>query len=146
MEQRNTTVQWDLIAAAVEEANIEYHELKGAEAKQMRGRSGITFQKKQANILHDGNSNQDTGMLASQAKWLKQTAGQHAKLANKLITTPRRMKAAGSHREESQAKDTNKDLIGTTIDSYIMLAADQAKKYNLDDNHKKQIKRRMAEQ
>ena len=49
--QRNTTMQWDLIAAAVEAANIEFHGLTGKEAAKMRGRSKITFQKKHNDIL-----------------------------------------------------------------------------------------------
>ena len=46
VEQRNTTTQWDHIAAAIEDANIEFHGLVGAEAKKMKGRSRTTFQKK----------------------------------------------------------------------------------------------------
>ena len=43
---RKTEQQWDLIAAAVEQAVIDFYQLKDAEAKKMRGRSRITFQKK----------------------------------------------------------------------------------------------------
>ena len=42
---RDTTTQWDLVAAAVEEANISYHGLAGRDATKMRGRSKITFKK-----------------------------------------------------------------------------------------------------
>jgi len=48
---KNTTRQWDLIAAAAEDANIEYHQLTGVEAKKMRGRSRITFQKVETTTL-----------------------------------------------------------------------------------------------
>ena len=34
---------WDLITAAVEQANIELHNLTGKEAKKMRGRATITY-------------------------------------------------------------------------------------------------------
>ena len=44
-EAGDTTTQWDLIAAATEEANIAYHQLKGREATKMRGRSKVVFQK-----------------------------------------------------------------------------------------------------
>ena len=35
--QKDTTRQWDLVAAAVEQANIEYHKLQGTEAKTFKG-------------------------------------------------------------------------------------------------------------
>ena len=57
--RKDTTVQWDLIAAAVEAANIEFHGLTGKEATKMRGRSKITFPKKQNDILHRDNANDD---------------------------------------------------------------------------------------
>ena len=41
--QRNTTRQWDLVAAAVEQANIDFHNLTKAEATKMRGRSKVAF-------------------------------------------------------------------------------------------------------
>ena len=44
-DKKNTTMQWDLIAAAVEEAIIEHLGFTGKEAKEMRGRSKVTFQK-----------------------------------------------------------------------------------------------------
>ena len=66
--------------------------------------------------------------------------GQHAKLGNKLLATANRIKVAGYHRDEKQAAETNEKLIGTTIHSYIMLAAEQAKKHNLTEEQKKQIR------
>ena len=35
--------QWDLVAAAVEVANIDYHGLAGRDATNMKGRSEITL-------------------------------------------------------------------------------------------------------
>ena len=43
VSQNNTTMQWDLIVASVEAANIEFHGLTGKEATNMRGMSKITF-------------------------------------------------------------------------------------------------------
>ena len=43
---RDTSTQWDLTAAAVEDANIELHGLTGKEAMNMKGRSTNTFQRK----------------------------------------------------------------------------------------------------
>ena len=45
-ETGDTTIQWDLIAAAMEEASIDRHQLKGREATTMRGRPTIVFQEK----------------------------------------------------------------------------------------------------
>ena len=46
---KDTSVQWDLIAAGVEEGVIEFFKLEGKEATKMKGRSKIIFaqQKKQ---------------------------------------------------------------------------------------------------
>ena len=139
--QRNTTIQWDLIAAAVEDANIEFHGLTGAEAKKMKGRSRITFQKKDANALQAAEKQQGNEDLVTKAKWLRKTAGQHAKLGNKLLATAKKIKAAGYHRGKGQVDETNKKLIGATIHSYIMLAAEQAKKHSLTEEQKTQIKK-----
>ena len=49
----DTTIQWDLIAAAMEEANIDYHQLKGREATKMRGRSKVVFQNKENIALRE---------------------------------------------------------------------------------------------
>ena len=46
--KKDTDRQWQLIAAAVEDANIEFHLLEGKDAKKMRGRSKVTFQKKKS--------------------------------------------------------------------------------------------------
>ena len=48
---RDTSMQWDLIAAAVEEGVIEFFELKGKEATKMKGRSKITFAKRTKRLL-----------------------------------------------------------------------------------------------
>ena len=42
---RDTTTQWDLVAAVVGEANINNHGLIGRDATKMRGRSNNTFKK-----------------------------------------------------------------------------------------------------
>lgn len=42
---KDTTTQWDLIAAAVKEANIRYHQLVGKESDRVRGRSKVSFKK-----------------------------------------------------------------------------------------------------
>ena len=93
VDQKNTTMQWDLIAAAVEAANIEFHGLTAKEATKMRGRSKITFQKKQCDILHHEDDSRDNDDFDNKLKWLNKVAGQHAKLGNKLIATAKRIKS-----------------------------------------------------
>ena len=41
--RKDTTTQWGLVAASVEEVNTNYHELAGRDPTRMRGRSIITF-------------------------------------------------------------------------------------------------------
>ena len=126
VELKDTAAHWDHIAAAVEAANIENHNLKGAKAQQMKGRSKITFQSKEVNTLQSAEKQPGNSELVTRAKWLRRTAGQHAELGNKLITTARRMKAASSIARDEEEGARNKTLNRKTIHSYIMLAADQA--------------------
>ena len=150
VSMRNTTMQWDLIAAAVEEANIELHGLTGKEAWKMSGRSKITFQKKQNDILQSDDAQDDNDDFDNKVKWLKKIAGQHAKLGNKLIATAKRVKAARDPKDEGlvngaiSAAETNKKRIRTTIHSYIMLAGEQAKKHQLSDDQTKTDKDHVA--
>ena len=67
--QRDIDRQWDLVAAAVEEANIVWHNLTGDEAKRMRGRSKVTFMQDTANVLkqHDKIELSDEKVLRVQA-------------------------------------------------------------------------------
>ena len=67
----DTTMQWDLIAAAVEAANIEFHGLKGKELTKVRGRSKITFQKKQNDFLNREDANGDNNDFDNKIKWFK---------------------------------------------------------------------------
>ena len=68
MSLRNTTTQWDLIAAAVEDANIEFHGLTGKEAMEMKGRSRITFQKKEIDTLQIAENQLDNEDIVNKAK------------------------------------------------------------------------------
>lgn len=49
--QKDTATQWDLVAASVEEANINSHGLTGKYATNMRGRSKATFNKSVRNLV-----------------------------------------------------------------------------------------------
>ena len=48
---KDINMQWDLIAAGDEEGVIDFFQLKGKEATNMRGRSKITFAKKTKRLL-----------------------------------------------------------------------------------------------
>ena len=48
---KDTTRIWQLIAAAVEQANIAFNHLRGKEATKMQGRPRITFKKQEKDIL-----------------------------------------------------------------------------------------------
>ena len=50
---KDTGMQWDLVAAAVEAAVIKHFKLGKEEAEKMRGRSRITFTKKHKRLLRD---------------------------------------------------------------------------------------------
>ena len=74
--KRNTGMQWDLVAAATEQANIDYHGLTGIEAKKMRGRSKVTFQMVEKNPLEMDDIRKDNNDLLTRADWLNKIAGQ----------------------------------------------------------------------
>ena len=102
-------MQWGLVAAAVEQANIEYHELKGREAKKMKGRSKITFNNFTKNILQGIDERDDNDELATRADWLSKTAGEHAAMGNKLINIARRMEVNASQQVHPANVAKNKE-------------------------------------
>ena len=58
---RDTTMIWDLVAAAAEQANIVFHNLQGGEAEKMRGRSKVSFKSTTKDMLQcaeDGRAKQ----------------------------------------------------------------------------------------
>jgi len=77
---RDTSMQWDLIVAAVEEGVIEFFELKGKEATKMKGRSKITFAKRTKRLLKGIEGEESNADLVSRASWLRAAAGHHTKL------------------------------------------------------------------
>ena len=134
--RKDTTMQWDLIAAATEEANIQYHNLQGREATKMKGRSKLNFKKKTRDSLEgieadDGNLEQ-----VSKAKWLRQVAAAHTKMGNKLTNVARRMKTKHKGQGGELTKDENKDLIQRTFKAYCQMASKQSAKHLLNDQQK----------
>ena len=105
-EAGDTTTQWDLIAAATEEANIDYHQLKGREATKMRGRSKVVFQKKEKNSLEGADIEEDKAAwcFATKAGWYRQTAGQYNRLSNKLTSIARQRKVGAKNGSGQRTK------------------------------------------
>ena len=137
--RKDTTMQWDLIAAATEDANIQYHNLQGRDATKMKGRSKLKFKKKTRDSLEgieadDGNLEQ-----VSKAKWWRQVAAAHTKMGNKLTNVARRMKTKHKGQGGELTKDKNKDLIQRTFKAYCQMATKQSSKHQLSDQQKKQI-------
>ena len=87
---KKTDQQWDLIAAAVEQAVIGFHELKGVEAKTMRGRSKTTYRNTTKHVLC-GHENEVETEDDTRFKSLSRIANQHTQLGNKLKNISNRM-------------------------------------------------------
>ena len=75
--QRNTTRQWDLVAAAVEQANIEFHKLDGAEAKKMRGRSKVAFKQDDKSALEGAEKEAEHAEDITRLELLRSLAADH---------------------------------------------------------------------
>ena len=73
--QKDTTTQWDLVAASVEEANINYHGLTGKNATNMRGRSKVTFKKAVRNHLEGMGLEEENIENDVRLTWLRKVAG-----------------------------------------------------------------------
>ena len=99
---KDTTSQWDLIAAAVEEANIRYHGLVGKKIAKMRGRPMVTFKKMSRNILQGIEYGEDTAEQIKRIDWRRKAAGDHTVMGNRLINIARRMKANARNKGESE--------------------------------------------
>ena len=147
--QQNTTRQWQLIAAAVEEANIIFHKLTGREATKMRGRSKVTFRSKTKDALKGMERSEDHENEVEYAKWMQKQAGEHAKLGNKLINTARRMKANADTDKSKETKANNEDTNRKTIKAYLELAektrAKQTMRWKTKGRYKETMGRNKAE-
>ena len=118
---KDTTKQLDLIAVATEQAVIDFLKLEGKEASKMRGRSRITFQKKDKITLEGMEDKDANGDLITRAKWLRKQAGYHAKLGNKLINIVRRMKTSNASGGDTAKTKANQDLIESVSYTHLTL-------------------------
>jgi hypothetical protein len=69
--QRDTNRQWALITAAVEQANIHFHGLKGPEAEKMRGRASVTFIRQSLDTIKEPHHHNEGDEITARAKWLQ---------------------------------------------------------------------------
>lgn len=137
VKNKDTSTQWDLIAAGVEEGVIDCFELEGKEATKMGGRSQITFNKKSKRLLKIIDAEEENADLATRAGWLRTVAGHHTKLANRLINVARAMKAKVGSEPKAEAKLRTNEA---TLKAHKELAERGSKHENLTDNQKTIIK------
>ena len=136
---RKTEQQWDLIAAAVEQAVIEFYQLKDAEAKKMRGRFRITFQKKTSNILQR-NENEEDEEDNTRLNVLQRMASQHTQLGKKLKIIGKRMITNAKQNVKQCNTAENRKLNESTKRTNMIRANEAAAKKILTDQQKEQTK------
>ena len=137
VKMKDTSTQWDLIAAAVEEAVVKLFKLEGKEAKKMRGRSKITFNEKTKMLLKGMEEDEENADIVSRATWFRAAAGCRTKLANKLINVARYMKTKTGDEQKAIEIQT---LSIKTFAAYKELVAKLSKKEELAQSQKDQIK------
>ena len=104
----------------------------------MRGRSRITFSKKQKRLLRDLADEEEDQDLLTRAKWLTAAASQHTSLGNKLISIARYMKSKTS---EPHRTAEVRLLCHKTAIAYKDLATKHGKRKQLTQSQKDNIKR-----
>ena len=72
--------------------------------------------------------------------WLKESASNHTILGNKLSNIAKRMMVNGRSREDAARCKINENTNEHTMGRYMQIAGKAARKKNLDDYQKKQIK------
>ena len=138
--QQNTTRQWDLVAAAVEQANIEYHKLQGTEAKKMKGRSKIEFKQETKEALEGVEKDAKSPEDATRLEVLRSIAGYHTLLGNKLNSIARRMKTNARNKGDRSTHEENDRLNASTLNTYQTYASRAASRKDLTDQQKQHMK------
>jgi len=137
-EDKDTTRQWQLIAAAVEEANIEYHHLRNEQATKMRGRSKVTF-KTTTRYAFKGAEAQADEEQVTRLQMLNAIAAQHSVLGNKLKSISKRMVTTERNRSDPKKQKENRTYNEQTLASYRRTSSKAAKKQELSEAQRKQI-------
>jgi len=112
---RDTDRQWDLIAAAVEDAIIKEFNLEGTQATRMRGRSKVAYRDEDREILR-GIGSQASKQETDTIQTLNKLAGIHATQGNRLHNIHLRMKSEHL-RTHTNSNDT-KQHIENTFNAY----------------------------
>ena len=136
----DTTRMWDLVAAVVEQANIQLHELQGKDAKKMRGRSKITFEKQVKSMLQGIEGEPEEKDFATRADWLRRLAQEHAAQGNRLINVSRRMKVGAKADSRDVKSQANHTYNRATFDAYIQKGEGYARKEHITEQQAEQIK------
>ena len=89
-------MQWDLIAAAFEEANMRFHGLEGTEAKKARSRYKVQFKKTTKDAFKGPEEEQQNAESSTKAEWLRKQADDHTTMGNKLNTIAKKMEVQES--------------------------------------------------
>ena len=118
---RDTTTQWDLVAAAVEEANISYHGLIGKDFTKRQVKDHL--QTKCENILAGIQVDEEIAEKVQRTTWLKKAAGDHTAMGNKLINVARRMNVNARSKGEHDKVKLDHRLIATTMVAYSGFAS-----------------------
>ena len=90
-QNEDTDRQWQLVAAAVEQANIIFHKLQGAAAKAVTGRSKVTFAKVDGDALQGIEKRHGMEFEVVKADWLRQQAARNVQLGNKATSIAMKM-------------------------------------------------------
>ena len=138
--QRDTTRQWDLVAAAVEQANIEFHKLEGAEAKKMRGRSEVAFKQVEKSALEGAEKEAEHAEGITRLEMLRSLAASHNVLGNKLSSIVKRMKTNARCRDNKERFEENVRLNSQTVGGYFQHVEKTTKKKEIIGEKKRQIK------
>ena len=126
--QRNTTRQWDLVAAPVEQANIVFHKLGGAEAKKMKGRSKVAFKQVEKSALEGAEKEAEHAEDITRLEMLRSLAADHNLLGNKLNSIATRMKTNARCKDNKERCDENVRINNQTLKAYFHHAEKQRRR------------------
>ena len=112
-QKKDVNQQWDLIAAAVEDAIIKEFNFEGRQATRMRGRSKVPYRDEDREVLRGvGNKVDKQDIIETYNK----IAGMHAAQGNRLHNIHLRMKTDQA-RKHNNSNDT-KQHIENTLNAY----------------------------
>ena len=90
---KNVDRMYDLLAAAFEEANINFFGLTNVAARKARGRSKVNISNNKGSSLRGTDKLEECEEEVDHARWLRKHADVHNGLGNKLTSLAKRLKA-----------------------------------------------------